>query len=103
MGPNGNGQYVYSWLASSTIENFDEDISPLIAYLWKQKYISESIYLGTVQFGSETFHADANVTFSVQDFSITVASGKPSTACQAFFPSFGFVTFAIIFCLYVSI
>jgi len=82
-GANNNGQFVYSWLAPDNITTFDKDISPLLHYLWQHKKISESNYLGIVQFGTETFHASSNVTFSAQDFNLTVASGKPLVDSKA--------------------
>lgn len=87
MGPNTNGQYVYSWLASSNVNNFDTDISPLLHYLWREKYISESNYLGVVQFGSETFHATSNVTFSVRNFNMSIEAGTPKPTTSAATPS----------------
>jgi xyloglucan-specific endo-beta-1,4-glucanase len=77
MGANGNGQFVYSWLAPDNIAAFDEDISPLLHYLWRSNYIDEANYLGIVQFGTETFHSSANVTFSMQDFNMSVHPGEP--------------------------
>ncbi|KAE8444317.1 hypothetical protein EG329_000627 [Mollisiaceae sp. DMI_Dod_QoI] len=59
-GANNNGQFVYSWLAPTN-----------------HKMISESNYLGIVQFGTETFHSSSNVTFSAQDFNLSIASGTP--------------------------
>ncbi|KUJ13835.1 concanavalin A-like lectin/glucanase [Mollisia scopiformis] len=82
-GANNNGQFVYSWLAPSNVTTFDRDISPLLHYLWQHKLISESNYLGVVQFGTETFHASSNVTFSAQDFNISVAAGQPLVDSRA--------------------
>jgi xyloglucan-specific endo-beta-1,4-glucanase len=77
-GPNGNGQFVYSWLASTNITNFNRDISPLLHYLWRNLSVAETNYLGIVQYGTETFHSTSNVTFSAQDFNFTVEKGKPT-------------------------
>ncbi|KAK0112485.1 hypothetical protein ONS96_001722 [Cadophora gregata f. sp. sojae] len=77
-GNNSNGQYVYGWLASTNITDFDEDISPLLHYLWRHKLIDDSNYLGIVQFGSEAFHAKAEVVFSAQDYKLSIAGGTPS-------------------------
>ncbi|KAH7333128.1 concanavalin A-like lectin/glucanase domain-containing protein [Rhexocercosporidium sp. MPI-PUGE-AT-0058] len=77
-GPNSNGQFVYSWLGSTNITDFDEDISPLLHYLWRHKLIDDSNYLGVVQFGTETFHASSNVVFSAHDYNLSIAAGKPS-------------------------
>lgn len=53
------------------------DISPLLHYLWQSKKISEANFLGIVQFGTETFHSSENVTFSTNNFNLSLASGKP--------------------------
>lgn len=77
MGANKNGQYVYSWFAPENIDSFDADISPLLHYLWRNDYLDDTDYLGTVQFGTETFHSVSNVTFSARNFSMSVEPGKP--------------------------
>lgn len=99
MGQNSNGQYVYSWLAPGNIYDFNEDISLLLHYLWRHKYIDESNFLGTVQFGTETFHSTSNVTFSTQNFNLSVHSGKPQVASSGnlnFVPHLKWVVIAII-------
>jgi len=40
--------------------------------------MDESVYLGIVQFGSEGFHSESNVTFSVRDYDLNVQSGSPT-------------------------
>jgi len=98
QGPNGNGQFVYSWVASSNITNFDKDISPLLHYLSQNNLIPNSTYLGIVQFGTETFHATSNVTFSAQDFSLKVAkSGKTSMANGGVWPNTALILLAGLF------
>ncbi|KAH9207041.1 concanavalin A-like lectin/glucanase domain-containing protein [Leptodontidium sp. 2 PMI_412] len=77
-GPNTNGQFVYSWLGYTNITDFDEDISPLLHYLWRHKLIDDTNYLGIVQFGTETFHATSNVEFSAYDYNLSIAAGTPS-------------------------
>ncbi|KAG4415011.1 hypothetical protein IFR04_011832 [Cadophora malorum] len=77
-GNNSNGQFVFGWLPSTNVTDFKEDFSPLVHYLWRHKLIDESLYLGIVQFGSETFHASSNVVFSAHDYNLSVAPGTPS-------------------------
>ncbi|KAF8859736.1 concanavalin A-like lectin/glucanase [Acephala macrosclerotiorum] len=99
-GSNNNGQFVYSWLAPENITNIDDDISPLLHYLWWHNKISESNYLGIVQFGTETFHSSSNVTFSAQDFNLTVASGNPptdSSAAAGALPNLVFILLSVSF------
>lgn len=88
-GPNGAGQFVYSWLASSNVTTFNSDISPLLHYLTGNNMISNSSYLGIVQFGTETFHAESNVTFTAQNFAMSInsAKAKKSAASGPILPS----------------
>ncbi|PVH71425.1 glycoside hydrolase family 12 protein [Cadophora sp. DSE1049] len=82
-GSNTNGQYVYGWLASTNITDFNEDISPLLHYLWRHKLIDDANYLGIVQFGTETFHASSDVVFSAYDYNLSIAAGTPSPDLSA--------------------
>lgn len=82
-GANDNGQFVYSWWSPVNLSNFNQDISPLLHFLWRHDYISESNYLGTVQFGTETFHSTSNVTFSARDYRLNVAAGQPAPSSEA--------------------
>lgn len=72
--PNGAGQDVYTWLASGNITSFDEDISPMVLYMVKAGIINSTEYLGIVEFGTETFHSSANVSFSVTDYNLSISS-----------------------------
>lgn len=102
-GANGNGQFVYSWLAPANVSDFNRDISPLMHYLWQHKMISESNFLGIVQFGTETFHSSSNVTFSAQDFNLNVSSGKPlvdSKAAGGALPSLGLLFLPLAFFIF---
>jgi xyloglucan-specific endo-beta-1,4-glucanase len=83
-GPNGNGQTVFSWLAASNITNFNFDITPLFDYLTSHNLLPSTTYLGSVQFGTEAFHATSNVTFSASNFNLKVVKGvKKATASMA--------------------
>jgi xyloglucan-specific endo-beta-1,4-glucanase len=83
-------------LAPYNLNDFDSDISPLLHYLWRQKYIDESNYLGIVQFGTETFHSLSNVTFSVRDFNISIHSGRPNVVSEGSLPVLPNLTWVII-------
>lgn len=76
-GPNGMGQYVYSWLSTGNVTDFNEDISPLLHFLSDYNIIPSDNYLGSVQYGSETFHSTANITFSTSNFNLSVSQGTP--------------------------
>ena len=81
--------------------------NPLIHYLWRQKIIDESNYLGIVQFGTETFHSTSNVTFSAQDFNFTIHQGKPasetSLSSGRFLPNLALLLLASALSLLVSV
>lgn len=57
--------------------SFDEDITPLLQYLWRNELVSADARIGLVEFGSEAYHAGNNVTFSAGDFSMDVWPGPP--------------------------
>jgi hypothetical protein len=57
--------------------SFDEDITPLLQYLWRNDLVSADARIGLVEFGSEAYHAGNNVTFSAGDFSMNVWPGTP--------------------------
>lgn len=57
--------------------SFDEDITPLLQYLWRNELVSADARIGLVEFGSEAYHAGNNVTFSAGDFSMEVWPGSP--------------------------
>jgi xyloglucan-specific endo-beta-1,4-glucanase len=94
-GPNGNGQTVFSWLATSNITNFNFDVSPLLDYLTNHNLLPETTYLGSVQFGTEAFHATSNVTFLASNFNLDVTKGikKASMAMGGVAPNLALIAF----------
>jgi xyloglucan-specific endo-beta-1,4-glucanase len=93
-GPNGAGQTVFSWLAADNITSFHNDISPLFNYLVDHNLMPTSTYLGTVQFGTETFHATSNVTFSASNFGLDIEKGiKTSNALGGVVPNLALIAF----------
>lgn len=44
------------------------DFAPLLYFLREQNMVPADVYLGTVQFGSETFAASTEVNFTVTSF-----------------------------------
>jgi xyloglucan-specific endo-beta-1,4-glucanase len=94
-GPNGNGQTVFSWLAASNITSFNFDISPLFDYLTSHNLLPATTYLGSVQYGTEAFHATSNVTFSASNFNLKVTKGikKASMAMGGVAPNLALIAF----------
>lgn len=77
MGQNDRGTLVYSWVSPTDQTSFDEDITPLLQYLWRNDLVSADARIGLVEFGSEAYHAGNNVTFSAGDFRMDVWPGSP--------------------------
>lgn len=76
-GQNSRGTIVYTWVSPTNETAFDEDISPLLQYLWRNDLVSSDARLGLVEFGSEAYHSASNVTFSAGDFSMQIWKGEP--------------------------
>ena len=73
---NQAGQKVYTWLAESNVTSIAEptDFAPFLANLLNSSKLPQDVQLGTLQFGSETFHATkgrVNFTTSVWNFNVT--------------------------------
>lgn len=71
-GNNSNGQIVHSWIANKTLTAFDMDFAPLLDFLSQQNMVPADVYLGTVQFGTETFAALGEVNFTVTSFEASI-------------------------------
>ncbi|ROV97272.1 hypothetical protein VSDG_04789 [Cytospora chrysosperma] len=76
-GQNSRGTSVFTWVSPADQTSFDEDIAPLLQYLWRNELVSADARLGLVQFGSEAYHSGNNVTFSAADFNMDVWMGTP--------------------------
>lgn len=76
-GRNTRGTLVYSWVSPADQTSFDEDITPLLQYLWRNELVSADARIGLVEFGSEAYHAGNNVTFSAGGFSMDIWPGSP--------------------------
>jgi len=71
-GANQFGQNVLTWLAESNTTRFTGDLTSLLVNLEQYDGPVSSDYLGYVAFGTETLHADSNVTFSVPKLKLDV-------------------------------
>ncbi|KAJ5093507.1 hypothetical protein N7456_009368 [Penicillium angulare] len=68
-------QYVLTWVAATNTDSFKGDIFPLVTNLTSlggDNYPNNTDYMGILQFGTETYSADSNVTFAVSDLAIDV-------------------------------
>lgn len=71
LGPNGQMQ-VYSFVASSSVENFSADLVDFLKYLQENQKLSSSQYLTHVQAGTEPF-SGSDAKMSVSSFKVSVA------------------------------
>ncbi|EFX02832.1 glycosyl transferase [Grosmannia clavigera kw1407] len=78
-GVNQRGLSVYTWVPEKNETSFDQDISPLLQYLWRNQFISSNLTLGLVQFGSEAYSSQGNVTFSASGFAMDLEHGAAPT------------------------
>ncbi|PHH87320.1 hypothetical protein CDD83_9029 [Cordyceps sp. RAO-2017] len=72
---NDRGQNVLTWKSSDIAHDFHGDISPLMNEILRTRregFPSPSDYLGYFSFGSEAYHSDKPVTFSVPSLSIDI-------------------------------
>ncbi|KUI57551.1 Endoglucanase cel12A [Cytospora mali] len=76
-GQNSRGTSVFTWVSPTDQTSFNEDIAPLLQYLWRNELVSADARLGLIEFGSEAYHSGNNVTFSATDFSMDVWLGTP--------------------------
>lgn len=79
-GTNSASQTVFTFLSTQnqTISK-TTDVSPFLTYLYHHAFLpSDNFYLGTLQFGTETFHSTSGVSLIVQDdFKIELIWGRP--------------------------
>ncbi|KAK8200560.1 concanavalin A-like lectin/glucanase domain-containing protein [Phyllosticta capitalensis] len=73
-GYNANGQTVYSWVPAQNQSTLNTDLYPLVKYLVEDGAISDRMYLGRLQFGSETMHSgqNQNISFIVSHVEMNV-------------------------------
>lgn len=79
QGTNQRGTVVFTWAAQSVEGNFAAEISPLLQYLWMSGLVSAGSNLGLISFGTEGYHADGNVTFSLSNYHVDVVVGPAPT------------------------
>lgn len=70
-GPNGQ-MTVFSFVASSTTEDFSADLNDFLKYLQEEQGLPSSQYLTHVQAGTEPF-SGKDVKFTTSSYSVSVA------------------------------
>ncbi|KAI9040441.1 putative endoglucanase [Aspergillus affinis] len=71
LGPNGQMQ-VYSFVAPSSVENFEADLVDFLKYLQESQNLPSSQYLTHIQAGTEPF-SGSDAKMSVSSFKVSVA------------------------------
>lgn len=54
------------------------DFAPLLGFLSQGEGVSENLYLGTIQFGHETFLASSQMNFSISSYTAAINSTRPN-------------------------
>lgn len=77
-GRNAGGTHVFTAVSSQDedVLSLDEDFYPLFKYILEQAHENDAVsgdlpkdpWLGVVEFGSETWFSDGNVTFTAANF-----------------------------------
>ncbi|KIV99014.1 uncharacterized protein PV09_09243 [Verruconis gallopava] len=91
-GKKTNGQSVLTWQAANPVRQFQLDVLSFLRLLQTNEVLAPELTLGVVEFGTETFHADENVTFSGSNFSMELSSNASATSAQPFSSSGAFTT-----------
>ncbi|KAF1348177.1 concanavalin A-like lectin/glucanase domain-containing protein [Delphinella strobiligena] len=76
----GQKQTVYSWVPTSNLDSIEIDVYDLIQMVISAGNITDTMYLGVIQFGTETVHATSNVTTEFKSIymDLEVNSAKPT-------------------------
>lgn len=82
---NFRKRHVFSAIAEheTGILNFDEDLKPLFDFILENPEnianFTEDPWLGIVEFGSETWISDGNVTFTAANFAMDIEAEGPGS------------------------
>lgn len=85
---DGRQQAVFSWVPVENQDSVNADVFELVNYLVENDSanVTDSMYLGLIQFGSETVHATKNITFEVKEaymnLEVISARATPSTSSK---------------------
>ncbi|KAK3939333.1 concanavalin A-like lectin/glucanase domain-containing protein [Diplogelasinospora grovesii] len=87
QGKNSRGTDVFTWMATTNETSFSAEISPLLQYLWRNGLVPSNSSLGLVEFGSEAYHSESNVTFSATSFDAELVTGAAPNLTIASLPT----------------
>lgn len=78
-GYNIKNQHVFSWLADRNLTTANADYGPLLQYVWQNKSLPGSTYLGQLEFGTEILHAGGETVFKAKDYNLKIVRhGDPN-------------------------
>jgi len=74
-------QAVFSWVPAENQNSIDANLWELVTYLVNAGNLTSDMYIGLIQWGTETVHATQNVTFEMQkaQMDLSVIKQKPTT------------------------
>jgi xyloglucan-specific endo-beta-1,4-glucanase len=85
----------------------------MVKYMVDAGIVNATEYLGIVEFGTETFHSNSNVTFSVTDYNISInslnntpvstpfSSDPTKNVAAAYIPNIAFLLATLALTLYL--
>jgi xyloglucan-specific endo-beta-1,4-glucanase len=76
----GQKQLVFSWVPTVYQESVDADVFELVTELIRIGNVTDDMYLGLIQFGSETVHATEPVQLEVKDVQMSIGVSSSRTA-----------------------
>lgn len=80
-------QTVYSWVPTENVDKIEGDLMELLDIVVQSGNLTSDLYLGVVQFGTETVHATENVTSEFKsiymDLGVKSAKATPKTSSSA--------------------
>ncbi|KAM3085786.1 hypothetical protein ACMFMG_002847 [Clarireedia jacksonii] len=76
----GQKQLVFSWVPTVYQESVDADVFELVTELIRIGNVTDDMYLGLIQFGSETVHATEPVQLEIRDVQMSIAVSSSRTA-----------------------
>lgn len=79
----GQKQAVFSWVPTVYQESIDADVFELVKELVTIGNITDDMYLGLIQFGSETVHASEPVALQMKDIEMSIGVSSSRTAAAS--------------------
>jgi hypothetical protein len=82
VGTDPSGHTAYSWLTTGAVQAVQFDIAPLLQAMMQRNLIDANATLGLIELGSEAFYSTRNVTFTIDDYRVSL-NGNPAAPPSA--------------------